>query len=115
MDGDFVKIFRVSDVVEKKVRLAGAVKKPGEFGLFHNMRVKDLIEYAGGLLMEANQQEAEITRVTITPEGPDTSRIYINLRRALNGSPRDNILLKPNDYVFIRTIPDWTLYTAGKN
>jgi len=114
VDGDFVKIFRVPDVVERKVRLAGAVKKPGEFGLFDNMRVKDLIEYAGGLLLEANQQEAEITRVTITPQGPETSRIYLNPRRALSGFPRDNILLKPNDYVFIRSIPDWSLYTLVK-
>ena len=114
VDGDFVKIFRVSDVVEKKIRLAGAVKKPGEFGLYDNMRVKDLIEYAGGILMEANKEEAEITRVTITPQGPETSRIYINLHRALSGSPRDNLLLKPNDYVFIRTIPDWALYRLVK-
>ena len=47
------------------------------------MRVKDLIDYAGGLLMEANQQDAEITRVTITPEGPVTSRLYINPRSGL--------------------------------
>ena len=78
------------------------------------MRVKDLIDYAGGLLMEANLQEAEITRVTITPEGPETSRLYINLRRALTGAPRDNILLRPNDYVFIRTVPDWSLYKLVK-
>ena len=114
VDGDFVKIFRVADLVERKVRLAGAVKKPGEFGLFDNMRVKDLIEYAGGLLMEANQQEAEITRVTITPQGPETSRIYISPRLALSGGTRDNILLKPNDYVFIRSVPDWNLYTLVK-
>ena len=87
VDGDFVKIFRVPDLVEKKVRLAGAVKRPGEFGIHDRMRVKDLIDYAGGILMEANQQEAEITRVTITPEGPVTSRLYINLRQALNGAP----------------------------
>jgi polysaccharide export outer membrane protein len=114
VDGDLVKIFRVSDVVERKVKLTGAVKNPGEFGLFQNMRVKDLIEYAGGLLMEANQQEAEITRVTITPEGPNTSRIYFNLRRALSGVPQENIFLKPNDYVFIRSVPEWTLYTQVK-
>jgi polysaccharide biosynthesis/export protein len=114
VDGDFVKIFRVPDVIERKVRLAGAVKKPGEFGLHDRMRVKDLIDYAGGLLMEANQQEAEVTRVTITPQGPETSRIYINLRQALNGVPRDNLLLKPNDYIFIRSIPDWTLYKLVK-
>lgn len=109
VDGDFVKIFRVPDQVEKKVRLTGAVKKPGEFGFNDKMRVKDLIEYAGGLLMEADQQEAEVTRITITQRGPETSRIYINLRQALNGAPRDNILLKPHDYVFIRSIPDWAL------
>ncbi|RJR33280.1 MAG: polysaccharide export protein [Deltaproteobacteria bacterium] len=114
VDGDFVKIFRVPEVIEKKVRLAGAVKKPGEFGLFDNMRVKDLIEYAGGLLMEANQQEAEITRVTITPQGPETTRIYVSPRLALSGGARDNILLKPNDYVFIRSIPEWSLYSVVK-
>ena len=114
VDGDFVKIFPVPDLVEKKVRLAGAVKTVGEFGLYDNMRFKDLIEYAGGLLMEANREEAEVTRVTITPQGPETSRIYISPRRALNGYPQDNILLKPNDYVFIRSIPDWTLYTVVK-
>jgi len=114
MDSDLVKIFRVSDVIEKRVQLAGAVKKPGEFGLNKNMRLKELIEYAGGLLMEANLQEAEINRVTLTQEGPETSRILVNLRRALSGSPRDNILLKPNDYVFIRSIPDYNLYTLVK-
>jgi polysaccharide export outer membrane protein len=112
VDGDLVKIFPVSDMVEKKVRIAGAVKEPGEFGIQDRMRVKDLIAYAGGLLMQANQQKAEITRVAITPEGPVTSRIYINLRQALNGSPRDNVLLRPNDYVFVRTIPEWTLYSV---
>ena len=32
----------------------------------------------------------------------------------MNGSTRDNILLRPNDYVFIRTIPDWSLYKLVK-
>jgi len=114
VDGDFVKIFHVPDVVEKKVRLAGSVKTVGEFGLYDNMRVKDLIQFAGGLLMESNQEEAEITRVTITPQGPETSRIYFSPRRALSGFSKDNLLLKPNDYVFIRSIPDWTLYTVVK-
>jgi polysaccharide biosynthesis/export protein len=78
------------------------------------MRVKDLIDYAGGLLMQAYLEEAEITRVTVTPQGPETSRLYVNLRQAMNGTPRDNILLRPNDYVFIRSIPDWSLYKLVK-
>jgi polysaccharide export outer membrane protein len=114
VDGDFVKIFPVPSLVEKKVRVAGAVKTPGEFGLKDNMHVKDLVAYAGGLLLQSNQDEAEITRVTITPSGPETTRLYIQLRRALEGNPRDNILLRPNDYLFVRTIPEWDIYKMVK-
>jgi protein involved in polysaccharide export with SLBB domain len=110
VDGDFVKIFPVPDIVEKKVRVAGSVKTTGDFGYFDNMRVKDLIEYAGGLLRQANKEQAEITRVTITPQGPETRRIYIDLGRALAGNARDNIILKPDDYLFVRTVPEWDLY-----
>lgn len=110
VDGDLVKVYPVPDVVEKKVRMAGAVKTTGEFGLYANMRVKDLINYAGGLLLQANMDEAEITRVTITPQGPETTRLYINLRRALANDPKDNIVLKPNDYFFVRTVPEWDVY-----
>ena len=110
VDGDLVEIFGVPGVVENKVVIAGAVKNPGEFGYQDNMRVKDLIGYAGGILQQADKSEAEITRVTITPQGPETTRLYIRLFGALNNLPRDNVVLKPNDYLFIRTVPDWDIY-----
>ncbi|MBU4356629.1 MAG: SLBB domain-containing protein, partial [Proteobacteria bacterium] len=50
VDGDLVEIFGVPGLVENKVVIAGAVKNPGEFGFQDNMRVKDLIGYAGGIL-----------------------------------------------------------------
>ncbi len=78
--------------------------------MYDNMRVKDLINYAGGLLLQANTEEARCTRVTITPQGPDTTRLYVNLRRALASASQDNLLLKPNDYLFVRTVPEWELY-----
>src|SRR4030042_2354127 len=28
--------------------------------------------------------------------------------------PRDNVLLKPNDYLFIRTVPDWDIFKTGQ-
>jgi polysaccharide biosynthesis/export protein len=74
------------------------------------MRVKDLIGYAGGILQQADKSEAEITRVTITPQGPETTRLSIRLFGALNNLPRDNVILKPNDYLFIRTVPDWDIF-----
>ena len=110
VDGDFVEIFPVPSLVEKKLAIAGAVKNPGEFGYRDNMRVSDLVAYAGGLLQQADKSEAEITRVTITPQGPETTRLQIRLFAALNNVPRDNAVLKPNDYLFIRTVPDWDIY-----
>jgi protein involved in polysaccharide export with SLBB domain len=110
VDGDFVEIFAVPSLVEKKLAIAGAVKNPGEFGFRDNMRVSDLVAYAGGLLQQADKSEAEITRVSITPQGPETTRFYIRLFAALNNMPRDNVVLKPNDYLFIRPVPNWDIY-----
>jgi protein involved in polysaccharide export with SLBB domain len=110
VDGDFVEIFPVPGQVEKKVVIAGAVKNPGEFGYRDNLRVSDLVAYAGGLLQQADKSLAEITRVTVTPQGPETTRLNIRLFAALNKASRDNVLLKPNDYLFIRTVPDWDIY-----
>ena len=113
-DGDFVEIYPVPGLVEKKVAIAGAVKNPGEFGFRDNMRISDLVAYAGGLLQQADKNQAEITRVTITPQGPETTRLNIRLFSALNNTPRDNIVLKPNDYLFIRTVPDWDIYKTAE-
>lgn len=110
VDGDLVMIFKVPPQVENKVVVAGAVKNPGEYGLRDGMRLKDLVEMGGGLLRYSSQDETEISRTTITPEGPVTSRVYVNLRQALANGPRDNVPLKPNDYVFIRPVPDWDVY-----
>jgi polysaccharide export outer membrane protein len=114
VDGDFVEIFPVPGLVEKKVTITGAVKNPGTFGFRANMRVKDLINYAGGLLLQANREEAEITRVRVTPHGPETSFLYVRPFGALSGSPKDNLLLQPNDYLFIRAVPDWSTYKTVK-
>ena len=109
-DGDLIKVFPVPSISIRTVRVEGMVQNPGEFGYRDNMRIKDLITFAGGFLLQSNLQDAELTRVTVTPEGPQTSRIYINLRRAMSGTLRDNILLRPNDYLFVRPVPDWSLY-----
>ncbi len=110
VDGDLVKVFHVPSMIAKIVRISGAVSNPGEFGLEKGMRIKDLLQFAGGPLYMANLEEAELTRVDVTPHGPETKRIYVNLRRALAGHPRDNIPLKRDDYLFVRTVPEWDLY-----
>ena len=105
-----MEIFPVPRLVEKKVVIAGAVKNPGEFGFRDNMRVRIWWAMRAALLQQADKSEAEITRVSITPQGPETTRLYIRLFAALNNMPRDNVVLKPNDYLFIRTVPNWDIY-----
>jgi protein involved in polysaccharide export with SLBB domain len=108
-DGDFLRLFSVIER-QSMVRLTGPVAKPGNFSIEQGKtRLKDVLEWAGGLLYYA-ANEAEITRVEATSQGPKTERLRVNVRRALAETSTDNILLKMNDFIFIRTIPDWKLY-----
>ncbi|MBM4286981.1 MAG: polysaccharide export protein [Deltaproteobacteria bacterium] len=108
--GDLVRIFPVPSVDIRLVRVGGAVQNPGEFGYRDGMRLSDLIVFAGGFLLSTNLDEAEITRVTPSPEGPITTRQTVNLRLAMAGNTRENVLLRPNDFLLVRHIPEWALY-----
>ncbi|MFA4911622.1 MAG: SLBB domain-containing protein [Desulfobacteria bacterium] len=107
--GDLVKIFPV--VEDKRIlRISGAVNREGEYGIKSGMTVKDLILMAGGLKYYAYNKEAELTRVYVTDKGPITEKILINLEKALAGESESNTLLKEDDYLFVRTVPEWQLY-----
>ena len=107
--GDIVKIFQV--VQDKKlVRVSGAVQRAGEFGFKTGMSVRDLISMSGGLKYYAFNKEAELTRVHITDKGPLTEKIMINLEKAIAGETESNIPLKEDDYLFVRSVPEWDLY-----
>ncbi len=106
-DGDLLTVFPVPQAVESTVRVSGAVKSPGMFGLKPGMKISDLITYAGGLLRYSDRENAELTRVDITPGGPKIKRITINLQKAEKGDPENNIELKSDDYLLVRDIPQW--------
>jgi len=107
--GDIVKVFQV--VQDKRVvRISGAVPREGEYGFRKGMSVMDLVSMAGGLKYYAYDNEAELTRLTITEKGPQTSKIIVNLAKAMQGEAAANIPLEENDYLFIRTVPEWKLY-----
>ena len=104
--GDVVKIFQV--VQEKRVvKLSGAVQREGNYGLKPGITVKDLIFLAGGLKYFVYTKEAELTRYSVTDEGPKTEKILFNLEKAMAGDPESNLALKEDDYLFIRSIPNW--------
>jgi protein involved in polysaccharide export with SLBB domain len=72
-------------------------------------KVSDILGRAGGLLYIASNQ-AELTRVRVTQEGPITEQILINIEKALPKDPSHDIVLQANDYLFVRTVPEWALY-----
>ena len=90
-----------------QVTIGGEVQKPGKYRLLKNMRVKDLIYKAGNVKRSAYLPEAEITRLIKTEKGVLSKMININLGEALKENDKYNILLKEDDYVVVRQIPQW--------
>lgn len=108
---DTITVFNKSDMSAKeKVRIAGAVNKPGDFEFRANMKVGDLVRLAGGLRRFAYTREAELTRVTPTNEGPKTQQVEVNLVAAMAGDPGADLYLQEDDYLFVRSVPDWQIY-----
>ncbi len=107
--GDVIKIFPV--IQDKRVvRLVGAVQREGEYGIGTGLTVKELILIAGGLQYYAYTDEAEITRIVVTQQGPETTKLLINLKKAIDGDPQHNIMLQENDYLIVKSVPEWELY-----
>lgn len=108
-DGDLVKIYSVVEI-KTTISISGAVANPGEYGIVPGVtKVKDVISLAGGLLYYASNQ-AELTRVRVTQSGPQTERLVVELPKAMKDAPHHNLPLEINDYLFVRTVPEWRLY-----
>lgn len=108
-DGDLIKVFAVVDL-KNTVTITGAVGNPGDFGVATGVtRVNDIIKMSGGLLYYASNQ-IEVTRVKVTQSGPVTERFVIDAFKAMEGDPQHNVPLEMNDYLFVRTVPEWQLY-----
>jgi protein involved in polysaccharide export with SLBB domain len=93
-DGDEVFIFEQSDDLQNKVKVSGEVYFPGTYALKSAMNVKNLLELAGGLTNQSNQEMAFVIR-TLT----DGSAEY--LRLPLTESELSNFLLQNNDQLII--------------
>ncbi len=108
---DIVTVFNKWEMVQKeKVRITGAVNKPGEFEFRPNMKLSDLLKLAGGFRKFAYTSKAELTRVTPMATGPMTQQLSVNPDEALAGDSEADITLQEDDYLFVRAVPDWQLY-----
>jgi len=116
---DRVRVSSKLDFKDKyTVSVVGKVRRAGEFLLFENMRIKDLVEKAGGFNDNAYLQKAELTRQLISPEGLTTERVEVNLERAMAADEAHNLLLQKADTLKVHIIPEWreveTITIKGK-
>ncbi len=108
MVNDSLRIYSGREVTRQKyVSIAGEIRNPGEYKLFENMRVSDLIFMAGDLMRGAYTLTAEIARRS---PGKEIEIIYADLEKIKDGEdPETDLVLQEDDYVFIRKIPEWDL------
>lgn len=108
-NGDLVKIYAVP-VAKAEINLTGVVANPGKFVIEQGTtRLSDVVKRAGGPLYMASEM-VEITRVDVTQQGPVTRHIKVNIKKALMGDRSNDPLLQVNDYIMVRTVPEWDLY-----
>lgn len=107
-NNDTIRIFSIKDKVPAdSVTILGEVNAPGRYPYQRNMRVSDLILQAKGFTRRAYLLEAEVAKID-----PDRSikKIRIDLYKLYEAdNSQQDIYLDPDDYVFIRKIPEWQL------
>ncbi len=90
------------------VEVDGEVKFPSVYPLTKNARVKDLVVAAGGVIESAYLIHSEITRSKVTPSLVEKESLTINLAKALQGQPSEDILLQSKDRLNVLKIPAWS-------
>jgi len=116
LDGKDDKLLKPQDIVylysEKDVQgpaivsIQGHVRNPGDYTFVEDMSVQDIVLLAGDLLPGAYTQRAEVLRLT-----PDQRRmiIPIELSKAMDGDPQENIVLRRSDIVQVLSRDEVTL------
>lgn len=103
--GDSVYVFSKWFFKDKPTFVVdGGVRNGGEFDLVDNVRVKDAIVLAGGLTRDASYSDTELYRVDHNTRL--RTIIRIDLKRALEGDPEHNIVLKDLDRLTIKKQQD---------
>lgn len=102
--GDVFTVTRILNRYENRIRVEGAVFRPGHYSFEPGMRISDLITRVDGLKEDAYTQRARIIRLK-----PDLSTEIVNvdLSAVLAGDNNADIELKREDELTIYSILDF--------
>jgi protein involved in polysaccharide export with SLBB domain len=96
--GDVLVVYSLSQFRGSKVRIAGAVRTPGEYELVTDMRVRDLLFRAGGLLPDADLEQVQLERAV----NNEKAVLPLNLvKLLLDGDESQNVRLQFDDVVIV--------------
>lgn len=103
---DDLRILSIRDSTPApRVTIAGEVNAPGVYELASGMRIRDLVFLAGSVTPRAHLSRAEHVRRRGT-SGYDTRPI--DLGRALQGDPAENVVLENHDHLSVQADPKLT-------
>jgi len=97
-DGDEITLFSILDMVKNYAAISGSVLRPGAYQLQPKMRLVNLISLADSLQPYAYLKRADILR---TRSDKTLHSIQVDLSKALQGDPLNNILIDSLDQVKI--------------
>ncbi|HKK20827.1 MAG TPA: SLBB domain-containing protein [candidate division Zixibacteria bacterium] len=100
-DRDSLYVYSIDEVEWRKhVYIEGEIQKPGEYPLYKNMTVEDLIFLSGSYTRSALRHRAEIARL-------DSSG-NVSLINVVMDNPTDRTTkLHEDDHLYVRQIPEW--------
>ena len=105
---DTVKVFSRWEMEEKpKVAVSGSVVNPGTYDYYPGMSVRDLVTAAGSAKRNAFLDRAELSRVVISGDKAQSTRLQIDLGKALAGDSMHNLPLQSDDVLIVRSVTDW--------
>lgn len=90
---------------KRYTRIDGQVRDPATYPLQEKMRIKDLINAAGGLNREAYLGKNHLFRTDRRTK--NVSMIIFNLEKALKDDPENNLLLQDQDEVMIHSVREF--------
>ena len=101
--GDVISVSKVLDHFQNRIKLSGAVFRPDVYELTPGMRISELIQRADGLREDAFLGRAQLIRLQ-----PNLLKelITVNLSKALQKNPIDDIELKREDELYINSVLD---------
>ncbi|MBI4488553.1 MAG: SLBB domain-containing protein [Deltaproteobacteria bacterium] len=98
-DGDMVTIYPTDPRIYNTLRLAGAVKHPGEYEFKPGMHLSQLVQ-PGTILPEAFLERVEIARLK---NDLTTEILQVSLKQAWAGDKTQDVMLQPLDQITLRS------------